>query len=455
VVLGGHRVVFNERARAFDRAADDADAEARRKIRTLAGNYQILALAPQLLLPWRNPVWLQYLSHKLGRLVVPYALRAIFVASLVLTGRPASLVSVYGAALAGQVLLFLLAGVGAVLELAARRREARPWSTRRSSAAAPNTRSGRWRDASGLEGRARRVHVRDDELCRGRGLCRRPRPADLAMMVVEACHGTPDVQRRIVARRRSWSPGAPVPSERRGRRRRRGRAAASARRARKYDWDYLWMLAFTALLFFRPQDQIPLVGALHLSELTAIGGLAAMAVRRIGAGKSITHVNAELVGILVLGAILLLTMPFSIWPGGSMAVFTDIYVKIILIFVLMVNTITSPRRVRQMTWIMITASGYLASRAVYDYLRGVNLTEGDRVRGAVGGMFENPNDLALNLVTFLAPTLFIIFLDKKPSRRLGASALRRRAGSDRLRSRAAISSASSAWAPSSSTTWPR
>jgi O-antigen ligase len=60
---------------------------------------------------------------------------------------------------------------------------------------------------------------------------------------------------------------------------------------------------------------------------------------------------------------------------------------------------------------------------VFDYVRGVNLVEGDRVRGAVGGMFENPNDLALNLVTFLAPTLFIIFFDKKPSRRLFASGL--------------------------------
>jgi O-antigen ligase len=53
----------------------------------------------------------------------------------------------------------------------------------------------------------------------------------------------------------------------------------------------------------------------------------------------------------------------------------------------------------------------------------VNLVEGDRVRGAVGGMFENPNDLALNLVTFLAPTLFIILHDRKPSRRLFACAL--------------------------------
>jgi biofilm PGA synthesis N-glycosyltransferase PgaC len=124
VVLAGYRVVFNERARAFDRASADADAEARRKIRTLAGNYQILALEPRLLLPWRNPVWLQYLSHKLGRLAVPYAVLAIFGASIVLTGiNGANLFSFYGAALAGQVLFYLLAGVGALLELRARRRD--------------------------------------------------------------------------------------------------------------------------------------------------------------------------------------------------------------------------------------------------------------------------------------------------------------------------------------------
>ena len=119
VVLAGYRVVFNERARAFDRAAVDADAEARRKIRTLAGNYQILALEPALLLPWRNPVWFQYASHKLGRLGMPYALLAAFAASLVLAASQ----PFYAFALAVQVLFYLLAGVGAVLEFAARRRE--------------------------------------------------------------------------------------------------------------------------------------------------------------------------------------------------------------------------------------------------------------------------------------------------------------------------------------------
>jgi O-antigen ligase len=199
------------------------------------------------------------------------------------------------------------------------------------------------------------------------------------------------------------------------------RALAAIRE--RYDWDYLYMLAFTALLFFRPQDQIPGLDLLHLSELAAIAGLASMAIRRMSAGLTIAHVNVEVIAIVVLGAIIVLTLPFSIWPGGSAKVFTDIYVKIILIFALMMSTITTAKRVRQMTWIMIVASGYIASRAVFDYVRGVNLVEGDRVRGAVGGMFENPNDLALNLVTFLAPTLFIILHDRKPTRRIVACGL--------------------------------
>jgi cellulose synthase/poly-beta-1,6-N-acetylglucosamine synthase-like glycosyltransferase len=86
IVLAGHRVVFDPRARAFDRVSPNGAAEARRKTRTLAGNYQILALEPRLLNPFVNPVWFQYVSHKLGRLLVPWALVAALVASAALAG---------------------------------------------------------------------------------------------------------------------------------------------------------------------------------------------------------------------------------------------------------------------------------------------------------------------------------------------------------------------------------
>jgi cellulose synthase/poly-beta-1,6-N-acetylglucosamine synthase-like glycosyltransferase len=116
-VLAGHRIVFDDCARAFDSAAADAAGEARRKRRTLAGNYQILALEPRLLVPFVNPVWLQYVSHKLGRLIVPWALLAVFVASASLAGRH----WIYAVAFVAQLGFYGLAALGAWLDARERR----------------------------------------------------------------------------------------------------------------------------------------------------------------------------------------------------------------------------------------------------------------------------------------------------------------------------------------------
>lgn len=81
VAMQGYRVVHDERARAYDRLPEDTRDEFRRKVRTLAGNFQLLTLLPAVMLPWRNRVWWQWLSHKLLRLVVPWTLIGMFVSS--------------------------------------------------------------------------------------------------------------------------------------------------------------------------------------------------------------------------------------------------------------------------------------------------------------------------------------------------------------------------------------
>jgi cellulose synthase/poly-beta-1,6-N-acetylglucosamine synthase-like glycosyltransferase len=116
-VLDGHRVVFNDRAIAFDRAAADAGSEFRRKVRTISGNFQILWQEPRLLLPFVNPVWLQYVSHKVGRLIVPYLLLSLLVASLALAAQHLF----YALMLAAQCALYLLGGYGAWLNSTATR----------------------------------------------------------------------------------------------------------------------------------------------------------------------------------------------------------------------------------------------------------------------------------------------------------------------------------------------
>jgi biofilm PGA synthesis N-glycosyltransferase PgaC len=85
VVRQGKRVVFEPRARAWDSPDLGEEREFARKVRTLSGNYQLVQLAPWLL-SGENPVRFEFISHKLLRLVVPFALAGVLVASIFLSG---------------------------------------------------------------------------------------------------------------------------------------------------------------------------------------------------------------------------------------------------------------------------------------------------------------------------------------------------------------------------------
>ena len=102
-VLGGKRVVFDRAARAYDCVASSPASEFTRKVRTLTGNFQLLKQMPELLMPWRNPVFLQFVSHKVGRLFVPYFLITLFASNLFLEG------SVYRGAFGLQCAWYLFA----------------------------------------------------------------------------------------------------------------------------------------------------------------------------------------------------------------------------------------------------------------------------------------------------------------------------------------------------------
>lgn len=116
VALDGKLVVFARDAEAYDQAFDD-DREFSRKVRTLAGNFQLLSKTPRLALPIANPVWFQLFSHKLLRLVCPWALLALLVTSTLAVVAPTHAMGraelVFWSALAfGQAAFYLLAAAG-------------------------------------------------------------------------------------------------------------------------------------------------------------------------------------------------------------------------------------------------------------------------------------------------------------------------------------------------------
>jgi cellulose synthase/poly-beta-1,6-N-acetylglucosamine synthase-like glycosyltransferase len=80
----GYRVLFEREALAYDRAASSASVELTRKVRTIAGNFQLFASHPWLLNPFQNRLWFQTWSHKLLRLLSPLALLGAFSVNLLL-----------------------------------------------------------------------------------------------------------------------------------------------------------------------------------------------------------------------------------------------------------------------------------------------------------------------------------------------------------------------------------
>jgi len=103
VARGGGRVVFESRALAFDSVATGR-REFWRKVRTLTGNYQLLRIAPWLL-TGANPLRLEFVCHKLLRLLIPFALGALLISSLSLSG------AVYELALVLQVIFYALSAL--------------------------------------------------------------------------------------------------------------------------------------------------------------------------------------------------------------------------------------------------------------------------------------------------------------------------------------------------------
>jgi poly-beta-1,6-N-acetyl-D-glucosamine synthase len=98
------RVVFDERARAWDSANLGERREFARKVRTLSGNYQLVRLAPWLLKS-ENPIRFEFISHKLMRLLVPFALAGMLVSSVV------SDEAAFRVAALGQLAFYSLGGV--------------------------------------------------------------------------------------------------------------------------------------------------------------------------------------------------------------------------------------------------------------------------------------------------------------------------------------------------------
>lgn len=86
IVMQGYRVIFDSSAVAYDVFSKNTIQEWHRKVRTLAGNWQMLSLNPALMVPHLNPLWFRFLSHKIARIIVPFFLILLLVTGMLQKG---------------------------------------------------------------------------------------------------------------------------------------------------------------------------------------------------------------------------------------------------------------------------------------------------------------------------------------------------------------------------------
>jgi O-antigen ligase len=189
------------------------------------------------------------------------------------------------------------------------------------------------------------------------------------------------------------------------------------------------LVAFTAILLLSPQAWVPALKVIRIAFLAAGLAMAAHVAERTIKRQSITPMSPEIGIVLMLVAWAVLTLPLSIWPGGSVRVLTDNYLKAVAFFWLLGTIITSTERLRRQAWTLVLCSIPLALTGIYNYLSGDVLSTGVRgfyrIEGYMGGsgLTGNPNDLALMLNLIVPIAGVLVFISRGMGRLVALGAL--------------------------------
>ncbi len=174
---------------------------------------------------------------------------------------------------------------------------------------------------------------------------------------------------------------------------------------------YKGLLAFTFVMLLAPQETFTQLRILRPAFLAALVAIGAYGLNRFVHREPILVRSRELWISLALVWWTLVTLPLSMWPGGSAAVLREMFIKALLMFWVIAHVVDTPQRLTRLTWWLTLMSVPLAATGVKKYLNGefIQNVAGMRIEGYGTGLTANPNDLAL-MLNLLLPLCVALFL---------------------------------------------
>lgn len=167
------------------------------------------------------------------------------------------------------------------------------------------------------------------------------------------------------------------------------------------------LMGFIAVLFTRPGDFFPSLESVPIARTFAMTALALVLGGKIlkrDLSWARSHFNPWMIGLSVAVVISVID---SVDRSTSLIFFNNVYFKIVVLWALMMETITTRNRTVVFQAVIGVMTGLIAAYSIYAKFNAINLIEGSR--SSFVGLFADPNDLAMALlmsVPFLAEATF-------------------------------------------------
>lgn len=176
-----------------------------------------------------------------------------------------------------------------------------------------------------------------------------------------------------------------------------------------HTFTYACLFLFTVVLYFRPYDFYPTIVPSNIAFFIGLATLVFFLPSQLVLENTLTARPREVNLALLLCLAALVSMPLALNRAEAWATFSNDLMKAVIMFIVMVNVVRTERRLRLLLLLALAVSCFLALNALNDYRLGNFAVEGYRVQGAIGGMFRNPNDMAIHLVTIVPIAIALFF----------------------------------------------
>jgi len=162
------------------------------------------------------------------------------------------------------------------------------------------------------------------------------------------------------------------------------------------------LFLYTLIAYFRPYELWQgLAWTRSLPYWIALAMLLVFIPSQFIAEGTLTARPKEVNLVLLLGLIALLSIPQAINLDIAWDVFYSLYSKTIIVFIVLVNSLRTERRLRTMILLALVTGGIMSTTALIDYSAGRTGVYVERAIVSISNMFGEPNSLAMHLVTMI------------------------------------------------------